>query len=408
MPTTLQDRKRIILLGLMALLWIYMIYAVSSGENQQWDFKTYYYAAKADGMGLDPYDTGVLSNVSQSPITLPYVYPPLTLGFFKVLTLFSYDTAVQLWLFLKVILLGGLLFIWRKHFLTHDSDFLIYLFCTVAYASAIYWDFVSGNICIIEQFLVWLGLYFLKEKKLLPFTALIVAVSLFKLTFIVFLLLPFLLTSKNRVKYLVSGAGVFLAALGVDYLAHQGSFSKYLSIALSVDERGAFYNPSVLALIKDFLDFCSTAGYFSKPGAIISYLIYAVAVATVLWITYKAVRTGGIELSGKNSKLLIFLFCLVYALVMPRFKSYSYILLLPASYFVIKECVKPQAFIYLFILLALTKWTPLPFPDVVKFLWWYYPLLTAAMVWLLLILFLREGAHSAIATSASIKAKPVG
>lgn len=372
--------------ALLAVVWLYGVYDLAQGEKQ-WDFKTYYYAAVAHERGLDAYDTDVLGQIAGSPIKLAYVYPPLTLWFFRPFAWVEFKTAYFIFLFLKLSLLITLILLWRKNLFQGEDDLLILWFVTLAFASTVYWDFVAGNIGIFEQILFWIAMIALLRRQMVLFTCAIVAISFFKLTFIVFMTLPLLWRQKDAMKYVTAGFTIFGGYLLANYLIAEREFKVFLSILGIIDERGETYNHSLLALIRDLFDKSEAAKFLDAVPVFVPNVIYVVAVVCILIVSWRAVRNRS-AIEGENSLLeLIYFACLVYALAMPRMKTYSFILLIPPTYHVIRKCVKPEAFIYLFMILALTKWTPLPVPDFVRFLWWYFPWFLALLIW---VLFLRN------------------
>ncbi len=386
---------RFLLFGLLVALWVYGIYDLAQGEKQ-WDFKTYYYAAVAHERGLDAYDTNVLEQIAGSPIKLSYVYPPLTLWFFRSFTLVEFKTAYFVFLYLKLVLLIALLLLWRKNLFQGEDDLLFLWFMTLAYASTVYWDFVAGNIGIVEQILFWIAMIALPRKQMVPFTVAIVAISFFKLTFIVFLALPLLWRQKDAVKYAAAGFAAFGGYLLANYLTAEREFKVFLSILGVIDERGEAYNHSLLAMIRDLFDKSEAAKYLDAVPAIVPDAIYIASVVVIVIVSWRAIRSRS-KMDGEDFHLdTIYFACLVYALAMPRMKTYSFILLIPPTYHVIRKCVKPEAFIYLFMLLALTKWTPLPVPDFARFLWWYFPWLSALLIWVILVRYLRQPGISVV------------
>ncbi len=380
---------RYVLFGLLAVLWIYGVYDLAQGEKQ-WDFKTYYYAAVAHQRGLDAYDTNVMEQIAGSPIKLSYVYPPLTLWFFRPFTLVEFNTAYFIFLILKLVLLVALLILWRRYLFQGEDDLLFLWFITVVYASTVYWDFVAGNIGIIEQILFWIAVVTLLRRQMLLFTVAIVAISFFKLTFIVFLALPLLWRQKDAVKYAAYGFAVFGGYLLANYLLAERGFKEFLSIIGVIDERGEAYNHSILAMIRDFFDKSEAARYLSGVPAIVPIAIYIAVVIVILIVSWRALRNRSVSVDEDFTLEAVYFVCLVYALTMPRMKTYSFILLIPPTYYVIRKCVKPEAFIYLFMILALTKWTPLPVPDLARFLWWYFPWFSALLIWVIFVRYLKH------------------
>lgn len=383
--------------GLLAALWIYGIYDLTQGDKQ-WDFKTYYYAAVAHARGLDAYDTKISEQIAKTPVKLAYVYPPLTLWFFRAFTLFEFKAAYLAFLFLKLFFLIALLLLWRRYLFAGEDDLLFLWFATLVYASAIYWDFVAGNIAVFEQLLFWIAMVALMRRRMLLFVGAILLIACFKLTFIAFLALPLFWRQKSAMKYAATGIAVFGGYLFANYYFAARDFKTFLSILGVIDERGEAYNHSLWALIRDFFDKSAMASYFSSMPDLVPSAIYFIAAVVILLVSWQVFKKHSDFSDSEASIEIIYLACLSYALAMPRMKSYSFILLIPASYYVIRKCVKPEAFVYLFIILGLTKWTPLPVPDFVRFLWWYYPWLCGLIVWVLLVQYLKDKGRGMPAT----------
>jgi hypothetical protein len=229
------------------------------------------------------------------------------------------------------------------------------------------------------------------------FALFIVLASLFKFTNLGFLVLIIGLPREDRPKATVVGAGSALAYAVVSYLINPQRFKEFVTVVRSIKEGGEQYNHSLLACLHDAVD---SSGLASTPEwAIMTvYFLLAVGIIAVsvhFWRKYgKGYDNGGL--------FALFLTCVVYAVVAPRMKTYSYILLLVPSFYVIKECAKMEALIFLFILMSLTKWTPLPNVLAVRLLWWQYPWLLAVMIWVLMLRQLRNNAKvTAIATSSA-------
>ena len=100
-------------------------------------------------------------------------------------------------------------------------------------------------------------------------------------------------------------------------------------------------------------------------------------------LTYKAhirLKSAKVE----NSRMLeVFLVCLVYALIHPRFKDYAYILLIVPAYFIImnNRYTKTNPFVFF---LAILVYPPFIVPGteiVFMFFWKYYPLVVAYVIW---------------------------
>jgi hypothetical protein len=81
--------------------------------------------------------------------------------------------------------------------------------------------------------------------------------------------------------------------------------------------------------------------------------------------------------------IVVFLVCLLYALIHPRLKDYMFLLLLVPSYYIIKNVRYTQVAPFLFVLIILScNRLLLPIASsVMKLMWIYYPLVIAYCVW---------------------------
>ena len=359
--------------------------------SYQWDLKTSYYAARVDMQGQDPYDRELLSQAAGAENINPYLYPPATLWLFGVLASFSYPTAYFLWLGLKLALLVLLILIWRRCFLQDETGWLVYLFLITAFGGAVYLDFKAGNISVLEQTLIWSGFYFLKEKRPGLFCVMILAASVFKGAPLIFLLLLPILRMERRWLYL-AGAGVgSIVIFIVNYFPDPARFERFVTAVLAVDERGQSYNASILALIKDCFDFTTRFGFSESWLPILAYVAYFVVIGVVLAVTIHSFRVGRDTGSRVEVIHAIYATCLVYALIMPRFKVYSFILLIPVAFYIIRHCYTRGSFALQFILVSLSAHPPAPFQTFLEGLWWYYPLFVAYGLWLVWLLVIRRG-----------------
>jgi len=243
----------------LALLAVYcagcLVYLSLNAERPQWDFKTYYYAAKVYTSGGNPYDLEALTRTSGEKITLPYVYPRFTLVFFLPFTFCSYAVAYQVYLLLKVAALVALFRLWIGSFLKEDGDLLFYPFSLLAFNNAIGLDLFAGNITTFEQLALWAAFFCYIRQRLLPFSLLVLVASFFKLTPILFLtLLPF---SKDKKRYIYLGLAAFafatiLVSGAGQEVGRSGFLYQSLSVSSDPDNRG-LWNPSVFSLIRDVL-----------------------------------------------------------------------------------------------------------------------------------------------------------
>lgn len=361
---------------------------ISNSEKWQWDFRTYYYAAKLHGTGANPYDTAVVRNLADQPMH-PYLYPPLALRLFQPLSHWSFKTASYVWLGFKFLFLVPLIWIWRKYFVAGPIRWPFYLLAILAFGSPLYLDLKAGNVAMIEQLLLWLGFVFLLKDKPLWFCVLVVMASLFKGLILVFLLLLLVFKIPRRWWYMVGSGVAFGIVQLIDYLAHPDLYSTFLQQSLTWDERGANFNPSTYAMAKDIVQPLSEKGFSEATVAAWALVFYGVVIVTVLALTWRHVRpklAGGTNNSSADQTaqmtVVILLFCLLFALLMPRFKVYSFMMVLPSVYYVIRTNGARAALIAWFVLLTISPHSHLPFDNrFLTGLGFYLPMLTLYFVW---------------------------
>jgi hypothetical protein len=360
-------------------------------ERYQWDFATYYRAGQAARAGLNPYELDSLTEVAGTEVGFPFAYSPIVLPVFSLLSRLEFIWAYRLYLGLKVVSLGVLLVLWKVRFLDRDAGLPFYLVCIFGFGGAIYADLAAGNVSIFEQLALWLGFEALRRNRPILFSALVIAASLFKLTPILFLLLLVAPGLPRRTGVLVAALGAFVVVNGLTYLAAPGLYRDFLSVAPQLDDRGAI-NPSTLALLRDLGDVLARKG-LPVPEAV-EWGVYAAFAGGVTLVTGLALRRRG----GEDSRFPILLACLAFALVMPRFKNYAYILLLPPAYFVLRRMVEAGAGSLGLILLLLSQTPPAPFglgEAIGNLFWGYYPWLLALGLWAAAVAWLLRGSAGA-------------
>jgi len=368
-----------IFVGLIALYFVAVVAYVGLHSDQfQWDFKAYYYAGHAYEKGLNPYLHASIAEVAGEELGYFYAYSPATLPWLRVLTLVDFQTAYFLYLFCKLLALGGLLYLWTVKFMSSEVDPIFYLLCLFGFGGSIYVDLVSGNISLFEQLGLWIAFYAFLQKKRILFCLFIVLTSLFKLTPIIFLVLLVFTEERDRFRYLILSGASFIVIQGLSYLQQPIFFEHFLSIGWKLDERG-LRNPSVLALLRDGFEFLEQRNIITSPILPFSlYLVFIVVIVLVTWLVLKRVKN--------DKKLILFTLCLSYALIMPRFKDYTYVLLLLPTYWLVKNVIRVPSFQQWIILLMLSRNLPVPFglsEPISALIWDYYSLLIIFVIWAL-------------------------
>jgi hypothetical protein len=130
------------------------------------------------------------------------------------------------------------------------------------------------------------------------------------------------------------------------------------------------------------------------PKALVSGIFIVVA-AAVVFFSYKACMRIKLAETDQRAVLEVFIVCLVYALIHPRFKDYGYILLLVPSYYIIVNTRYSRIAPFLFILFIMSNRMMLPIAgSIYDIVWAYYPLVVAYCVWGLYLHEIFNGSHS--------------
>jgi alpha-1,2-mannosyltransferase len=243
----------------------------------QWDFKVYLEAAHAAAQGLDPYRVENLVAVSGRPVSLPFLYPPVALLPFLALARLPEPAALALWMGLKVLLLAGLVVLWKRVFVPRASWFLVALVAVFGSNGAALWDLRSGNVALVEAALIWSALAFWVRGRRGAFAALVVLAALFKLAPAAFLLLLLVPAGGQRPR-----PGLWALALGAlgllafaPLLVGPASGWRGFLGGLGGDFPVGEANPSALAL---FVTFLRAPGESGVPrGAFVLWAAFVVA-----------------------------------------------------------------------------------------------------------------------------------
>jgi len=316
----------VLLAGIVLWRWWFLR---TSGH---WDFMTYYWAAKAQGMGLDPYSLDALSTVAGKRIVLPYLYPPAVLYFLRPFTWLSLDGAITVFITLKVVALLGLLWLWRD-FLGPRETLPLVVVVVLGFSDTVFNDLFAGNVSTFEALALWTGFGCLKRGRLLAFVALVLLASFAKLVPLGFLVL--VLLSAHRRRVLIFGGALGLALLSV-LASFGGSWTRmigYFKLVAAVDERGPT-NSAFLSLFKD-IEAWSQAKHH-VPLLISPWPAYLALCVIIVGVTaFVVVRAARRRPADRDAVVdSIIAAVILYALLLPRFKDYSYVVALPAIVFV--------------------------------------------------------------------------
>jgi hypothetical protein len=227
---------------------------------------------------------------------------------------------------------------------------------------------------------------------------------------VLFLFLLLFSKEKKKYHYFFGASAGFLMMQLISYIVAPSLFEEFMrDTAGRADWERALMNPSTLAFLREAFELLEAKMHISVSFNIQRglYLAIVAAIVAVTWRAYRALGSA----ANDDERIKIFLACLAYALILPRFKDYSYILLIPPFYFILKKIDYMKLSLFIIIALLYTinpAYGILPFPgfDLAFTLFSkYHPLLLAYGVWglyLYYIFVLAEGSFSRASNSSSL------
>lgn len=386
-----------ILLVVCGMTLTYYVAKVAKNPTFQWDLKMYHSAAKVFFEGGNYYDAELIREKGGRP---PYLYSPYGIFFLFFLGLLSFEKAALLWVGLKLGILIVLFWIWKKIFYDYFDErnswilFCLFLFWSSrAFNRAIYMDFRAGNISIIEEFLIWSGILFLLYRgKYVLFGLCLIAASFFKFLPIVLIGLVLIVGTgkmKDRIKQLGIISLIGLAIWGAGILIMPFEFREWFNsartVAFMVQEKG-INNPTMLPFIRQII------GNVGKAYELTLYFLWIFIVFFICYFVSKNILKKDFSFL-KKKKYIFFLWCLVYPLVMPRFKDYTFIFLLPVFYYSLVEIIKKDrrlalkviaVFLLCFSFYVLGR----GYPSTLVLEYW--PMLVTITSWILFVVYIME------------------
>jgi hypothetical protein len=363
-----------------------IFFLVSHQDIFQWDFKVHYYAGRAHAAGLDPYETTIAAGVEGSPGPRGFRinYPPYALYILSAVALLDYTTAFYLLFACKCVVLIGLIYLWGKEFLREKPDLLFYFFCLLAFNGSIYIDFKAGNISVIEQFTLWLAFYFFLRRRLLLFCIFIFLSAFFKVTPLLFLSLLWFSDGRKKHVYFWGSIAVVVAVALISYLCNPASVMQFVhNTGRVLNRRFVVHQPSTHDLLEDLLLAGGTEP-LATGFPIIHGVAFLAVIGAVFMVTWRASSVLKSLSIIDRDKIMIFLACTAYALILPNFEDYAYLLLIVPAYFILTESAfqdRGAAALILFMIVSSVSTTlPLVRPAI-RIVLAYAPLILAYLIW---------------------------
>jgi hypothetical protein len=377
-------------LVLTLIVWLGLslcLYFIVDDPYAQWDFHMFYSAAHALAAGHDPYlPLHPHPNMFGHSI---FQFPPLTIHVFDWTTGLSMQSAKLAWLGLKLLALGLLTWLWHEDFERLDASWPIATFLALGLNATLLRDFTAGNISTFEQLGIWFSFSLLLRDRPYAAALLLACVAQFKLLPAAFLLLIPFVKPQSGVKPFLVGCAVFLGILLLNQALRPDLTENYLSLfighAARMDERGV-NNPSSFALFRDITDL--NAFVPNLPVSILGGTCAYIAFLTALMLSI-ARATWGVraQLRNVDPRLLLYFGCALYAIVMPRMKDYSYVLMLIPTLYVIRDMgrrgLAPESYLLFIALLVWGQPQQTSVPGLQAFIYMlqaYLPLTVAATV----------------------------
>lgn len=294
--------------------WAFLAPALDS-QGYQWDLRSYYWAGRAVTAHVNPYDANSLAWLSggDHKPCVPYVYTPVVAVLASPFARLPFRVVALLWLALKAVSLVALVRLWRRWFIPDADPLLLAAVLAGGFRAATLSDLQCGNVAIVEALLIWWGCAGVVRGRPAQVALGESLAALGKLLPASLLLLLVAEEPERRERWGwvgLAGAQLLLVALGPLLLAPSLA-SSYLAALRSVHEVGAA-NPCARSC------FDTLAQHWPAAGAL--WWLYAAAVALTAARQLRRARQAGDRVA------LVMFTVLAYALLVPRFKCYSYVL----------------------------------------------------------------------------------
>lgn len=376
---------------LACIFSLFIVYRVGSGREQLWDFKNYYAPVKVMEAGLDPYDHSNFKVVFPDGNHKRWQYPPITLWIFKPIAQLHYENARRIWFGLNLIFLSLLVIVWHRTFLHLSLNAFTIWFFLLAFNGTLIWGLASGNIVIIEQLLIFLGIAFLLNQKYWHFGICIAFSAQFKLVPVAFLVLLLISAERPKWKPFLGGSLIFfgLASLNIVFYADlipaflEKATTDHLVAPSNVSMRGflAEMEPHVYQLF----------GKAPEGEGWLSFAVYMAVSIFVLVTSFYALKKY--RHRTQDPRLIALFFCVVYCIVVPRLLAYSLITVLIPTLFLIRESNHQVVIPVILAIIFPVSYYPVA-QDFLEKLTNFIPLIALFVVWVEWCRMLSTGAPS--------------
>tara|TARA_B100001013_G_C24612757_1_gene443893 strand:- start:110 stop:1324 length:1215 start_codon:yes stop_codon:yes gene_type:complete len=300
------------------------------------DFSVYRCGAITFLNNINPYKPNALSECLNSyPNALDFFYPPFTLNIFSMFSNLTKNNAVILWTIIILPIFLFNIFLNHKLFFKNKNFFLFLLFYFFSFGGLNFTGLLTGNITIILYALLGVSFYYTieKEKSLFIFFALII-LCLFKITYLVFLILFFFLESKKYLRNSLLSISAITMFYLVSYFNNPKFFLDFLN-HLTYLRSSEFFNLygggfGLYSIIKGMPE-------LFYPGVSENYKFYFQFVWVLLCGSFMSSMIFLLYIKKKKfSKLQTLSFgILTITICYPLLKDYEGFLLVPVIYYLL-------------------------------------------------------------------------
>jgi len=382
-------RRTFLLAASVAVLALAVAFLVDTVKTQ-WDLKIYMECSRTLASGADPYKTQPVFNGDH----FQCLYPPVIMDLYRPFNFFAREfgqgAGERYWAVLKFLSMALMLWLWRARILRPGNDLRRLLFAAIAYGSPFWSDFRAGNAGSFEHLILWAALAaFIAERDYL-FAALIAAAAQPKILPAAFL--PLVL-AKRRPNWgaFVFGGVLGLGLFGLNELIHPGLLKEFFLQLRDPSqpwhyERGP-NNCAFVGLVQHALETAWRDREGAMAWAMRVNAVWSAAIAAVTaWALRRVSRADGTETEKRRAAMM--LYAVAYALVAPRLKDYSFLLLIPPT-LVALESDAPPALRAAILLCALLDSTKAAAEKMGLGVWslfaGYFKLYAVMLVWLVLV-----------------------
>ena len=302
-------------------------------QRGQWDLKVYLQCSHTLASGADPYATQPI--VGGDPYQC--LYPPLATDLYRPFSAMSRmlgpSAGERAWAALKAFAFVFMLFAWRRWVLKPGADVKRALFIVFAYGNPFLMDFMSGNAGSLEHAILWGALAAFIGGRDVLFVVLIAFAAQLKLLPLAFLVLA-LSAPRPKWKIFFGGAALSLLLFSLNEVVHPGLLRGFWSQLADPAQPWRYERgPNNCAAFGLFQHVFETWSGIRPQAAAMALWVYvpwaAVIAGFTAWTIRRAIVGGRAEIDKRRQ--IVFLFITAYALLVPRLKDYSFLLLIPPT-----------------------------------------------------------------------------